>query len=158
MLDFPVSSLKTLQPAELQRLSRHFQYLADTCTQLSREAAKRKHHREYTRDYRKAIEYTVNAVQLKIDQGVAEPDAIAKVVTETRLPEATISARWRLHKKRSRRSYDKFRAQKIMQMKRRGLTNSEIAQKIGLSRSQIGRIIRKSETENSAFNDRPFHA
>lgn len=146
MIDFPVSSLKTLPPAELRQLSRHFQYLADTCAAFARDAEKRKRHREYTRDYRKAIENTVNAIRLKIDSGLSEQDAIAKVVTETRLPEATISARWRLHKKRTLRSYDKFRDEKIMRLKRRGLTNAEIAQKIGLSKSQIGRIIRKIET------------
>ena len=146
MIDFPVSSLKTLPPAELRRLSRHFQYLADACETFARDAAKRQHHREYTRDYRKAIEDTVNAIRLKIDNGLSEQEAIAKVVIETHLPEATISARWRLHKKRNLRSYDKFRDEKIMRLKRRGHTNAEIAQKIGLSRSQIGRIIRKIES------------
>lgn len=145
MLDFPISSLKTLPPAELRRLANHYQYLADTCQSFARDADQRKHHREYTRDYRKAIEDTVNAVRLKIDKGMPEQEAIAKVVSETRLPEATISARWRLHKKRTLRSYDKFRNEKIMRLKRRGHTNAEIAQKIGLSKSQIGRIIRKIE-------------
>lgn len=147
MIDFPISSLKMLPPAELHRLSKHFQYLADTCRSFARDADKKKHHREYTRDYRKAIEQTVNAVRLKIDEGMTEQEAIAKVVSETRLPEATISARWRLHKKRNLRSYDKFRNEKIMRLKRRGHTNAEIAQKIGLSRSQIGRIIRKIEND-----------
>lgn len=150
MLDFPVSSLKTLPPAELHRLSQHFQHLADTCRSLASVAQKKQSHTEYTRGYRKAIEDTVNAVRLKIDEGMSETAAIAKVVAETRLPEATISARWRLHKKRKHRSYDKFRAQKIMLLKRRGHTNAEIAQKIGLSRSQIGRIIRKIEEEDTA--------
>ncbi|WP_296996346.1 MULTISPECIES: helix-turn-helix domain-containing protein [unclassified Thalassospira] len=146
MIDFPISSLKTLPADELRRLSQHFQYLADTCTAFARDADKRQHHREYTRDYRKAIEATVNAVRLEIENGTPEQHAIAKVAARTRLPESTISARWRLHKKRNLRSYDKFRNEKIMRLKRRGHTNAEIAQKIGLSRSQIGRIIRKIES------------
>lgn len=146
MIDFPLSSLKTLQPADLLKLASHFQHLADTCKAFARDAQKRKHHREYTRDYRKAIEDTVIAIKLKIDKGMPEQEAIVKVASETRLPEVTISARWRLHKKRNLRSYDKFRDEKIMRLKRRGHTNAEIAQKIGLSRSQIGRIISKIES------------
>ena len=147
MISFPALSLKTLPPAELDNLSKHFQYLADTCADMAEAARKRNHHTAYVRDYRKQIDDTVNAIRLKIDQGIDEATALRKVVAETRLPEATIFARWRLHNKRKARSYDKLRGAKIMQLKRRGHTNKEIGQKIGLSASQIGRIIRKIEAE-----------
>ncbi|OKH89924.1 hypothetical protein [Thalassospira sp. TSL5-1] len=147
MISFPVLSLKTLPPAELDRLSQHFQYLADTCADFAKANRKRDHHTAYVRDYRKQIDATVDAIRAKIDKGLDEATALRKVVAETRLPEATIFARWRLHKKRKTRDYVKLRGQKIMQLKRRGHTNKEIAQKIGLSASQIGRIIAKISVE-----------
>ena len=147
MIEFPVLSLKTLPPAELSNLSRHFQYLANTCAELAEQARKREHHTGYVREYRKQIDATVDAIRAKIDQGIDEATALQKVVVETRLPEATIFARWRLHKKRKTKNYVKLQREQIMRLKRRGHTNKEIGQKIGLSASQIGRIIRKIEAD-----------
>jgi|GEM_PF-5739169 len=145
MQDFPLALLKTLPPSDLRRFAAHYQYLSDTCLSFAREAELRMQNRSYATAHRKAVEQTIDQIRDLIENGFSENKALLEVAKSSRIPFKTITARWRLHQRRKTKNYRQKRDLEIMRLRRSGLTNAEIGKKIGLSKSQTGRIIRRIE-------------
>lgn len=145
MPDFPLALLKTLPPHDLRRFAAYYQYLSETCLAFAREAELRMKNRSYATAHREAVEQTVDLIRAKIDNGISENKALLEVARSSQVPFKTIVARWRLHQRRKTKNYRQKRDLEIMRLRRSGLTNAEIGKKIGLSKSQTGRIIRRIE-------------
>lgn len=147
MKEFPLALLKTLPPHDLRRFAAHYQYLSDTCLAFAREAEQRMQNRSYATAHRRAVEQTIDQIRELIDNGTSENKALLEVARSSQVPFKTIAARWRLHQRRKTKNYRQKRDLEIMRLRRAGHTHPEIAEKIGLSKSQIGRIVKRIERE-----------
>lgn len=138
-----IRHMRGLPPEALFEVARSYKHFA---RDLEREARRKQKSRKEMHNWKYRLDTLhgiPEAVQYHIEAGFDRDDAIRKVALDRRHTIRNVENLMRQHDAKKRRAIIETRDLKIIEYKKRGYSNCTIASKVGLSRSQISRILKR---------------
>lgn len=139
-----LTPLRGLLPSEKRDLARQYKILAAQLEQWADAEDKGRRNTDRTKQAIQRRHGIPEAIQAKIASGCLDTLAPALVARELGLSIKVVEYHWREHQKDMAAQKKARRNREILRLAARGLSNSEIAARVGLSQGWVSRIIQRS--------------